>query len=111
MFGASPKTSPVASTTTDPEFEADARGKLRRAPACVAGVELGERALDGERGAHRTLGIILLRLRITEERHQTVAEFLKHMAAKPRHGGGGFVEIFVDEVAPVLRVEFRHEAR
>jgi hypothetical protein len=33
------------------------------------------------------------------------------MAAKPRHGGGGFVEIVVDEVAPVLRVEFRREAR
>jgi hypothetical protein len=41
-----------------PRVEADARGQLRRAPACVAAVKLGERALDGERCAHRALNII-----------------------------------------------------
>ena len=53
-----------------------------RALAGVPGVELGERALDRERGAHRALGVVLLRLRIAEQRHQPVAELLQHMAAE-----------------------------
>jgi hypothetical protein len=32
------------------------------------------------------------------------------MAAERRHGGGGFIQIGVDEVAPVLWVELRGEA-
>ena len=91
--------------------EADARGELGRAGSPVAGVKISERALDSERGAQRPLCVVLLGRRVAEERHQPVAEFFQHMAAKPRHGGGGFVEIVVDEVAPVLRVELRHEAR
>ena len=110
-FGASPNTSPVASTTTGPDSRpmraASSGAPLRGVP----GVEVGERALDRERGPHRALGVVLLRLRIAEERHQPVAELLQHMAAKPRHRGRGFVEIGVDEVAPVLRVEPRREAR
>ena len=77
----------------------------------VPGVEFGERALDRERGAHRALGVVLLRLRIAEEGHQPVAELLEHMAAEPRHRRRGLVEIGVDEVAPVLGVELRREAR
>ena len=53
--------------------------------AGVPGVEFGERPLDGERGAHRALGVVLLRLRIAEQGHQPVAELLQHMAAEPRH--------------------------
>ena len=83
----------------------------RRASAGVPGVEFAERALDGERGAHRALGVVLLRVRIAEQRHQPVAELLQHMAAEPRHRRGGLVEIGADEVAPVLRVEPRREAR
>ena len=45
------------------------------------GVEVGERALDRERCAHRALGVVLLRDRIAEQRHQTVAELLGDMAA------------------------------
>ena len=41
--------------------EADARRKLRRAGLRVAGVEVGERALDGERRPHRAFAIVLLR--------------------------------------------------
>ena len=77
----------------------------------VPGVEVGKRALDRERGAHRALGVVLLRLRIAEQRHQPVAELLQHMAAKIGHRRRSLVEIGVDEVAPVLGVELRGEAR
>ena len=46
---------------------------------------LRKRALDRERGPHRALGVVLLRLRIAEERHQPVAELLQDMAAETRH--------------------------
>ena len=92
-------------------LEPDAGGKLGRARSGVPGVELGERALDGERGAHRAFGVVLLRLRVAEQRHQPVAELLQHMAAKPRHRRRGFVEIGADQIAPVLRVEPRRETR
>ena len=91
-------------------FEADARDELRRVSAGVPGVEFAERPLDGERGAHRAFGVVLLRVRIAEQRHQPVAEFFQHMAAKPRYRRRGFVEIGPDEVAPILRVEPRREA-
>ena len=61
--------------------EINAKNADRSAPACVAGVELGERALDRERGAHRALGVVLLRDRVAEEGHQPVTELFKHMAA------------------------------
>ena len=77
----------------------------------VPGVEVGKRALDGERGPHSALGVVLLRLRIAEQRHQPVAELFQHMAAKIGHRSRSFVEIGVDEVAPILGVELRGEAR
>ena len=58
-------------------LQPDAGGKLGRAGSGVPGVEVGKRALDGERGAHRALGVVLLRLRIAEQRHQPVAELLQ----------------------------------
>ncbi len=78
---------------------------------CVPGVEGSERALDGERCAHGALGVVLLRLRIAEQGHQPVAELLQDMAAESRHRGRRFVEIGADQVAPVLGVEPRREAR
>ena len=78
---------------------------MRRASAGVPGIEFGERPLDGERGAHRALGVVLLCLRIAEEGHQAVAELLQDMAAETRHRSGGRVEIGVDKVAPILGVE------
>ncbi len=86
-MGASPNTSPVASTTTGPELEPDARGELRRAFGGVPGVDLSKGALDRERRPHRALGVVLLRLRIAEQGHQPVAEPLQHMAAKRGHRG------------------------
>ena len=77
--------------------------------AGVPGVDVGEGALDRERRPHGPLGVVLLRLRIAEESHQPVAELLQHMAAERRHRRGGFVEIGVDEAAPILSVEPRRE--
>ena len=92
-------------------LDADAGGKLGRARSGVPCVEVGERALDCERRAHGALGIVLLGLRIAEQCHQSVAELFQHMAAQPAHRRRSFVEIGVDEVAPVLRVQLRGEAR
>ena len=77
----------------------------------VPGVEVGERALDRERRPHRAFGVVLLRVRIAEQRHQPVAELLQHMAAQARHRGRRLVEIGADEIAPVLGVESRGKAR
>ena len=62
-------------------------------------------------GANRALSVVLLRLRIAEQRHEPVAEFFQHMAADSRHRVRRFVEIGADEIAPVLRVEPRRKAR
>ena len=79
----------------------------RRASGDVAGVDFDKRALDRERRPHGAFGVVLLRLRIAEKRHQSVAELLQHMAAKIGHRRRSFVEIGVDEVAPIFGVEFR----
>ena len=88
---------------------ADAGGELGRSRSGVPGVEVGERALDGERRPHGALGVVLLRLRIAEQGHQPVAELLQDMAAETRHRGGGLVEIGADQVAPVLGVKPRRK--
>ena len=88
------------------------RAESSGAPARgVPGVEVGQRALDRERRPHGALGVVLLRLRVAEQRHQPVAELLQHMAAKIGHRRRSLVEIGVDEVAPVLGVQLRGEAR
>ena len=93
-----------------PGIKADPRGKLGRAFAGVPGVDLDKRALDRKRGAHSALSVVLLRVRIAEQRHQPVAELLQHMAAEPGHRRRGLVEIGVDERAPILRVKLRGHA-
>ena len=94
-----------------PALQPDAGGELRRAGRGVARVEVGERALDRERRAHRALAVVLLRLGIAEQRHQPVAELLQHMAAERGHGGRGGVEVTPHQIAPVLGIELRREAR
>ena len=93
-----------------PAVEADARGKFGRAGRGVARVEINQRALDRERRAHGALAVVLLRLRIAEQRHQPVAELLEDMAAERSHGGRGGVEVAPHQIAPVLGVEPRREA-
>src|SRR5271169_5843434 len=94
-----------------PGIKADPRRKLRGAFADVSGVDFDKRALDRERGAHRALGVVLLRVRIAEQRHQPVAELFQHMAAEPGHRRRGLVEIGAHEITPVLGVELCGETR
>jgi hypothetical protein len=70
----------------------------------VLRVEIGERALDGERRPHGALGIVLLRPRKTEERHPSVAQLLQHMAAELVHSRRRLVEI---QISPVLGIKLR----
>ena len=72
-------------------------------------VQFGERALDGQRGAHRAFGIVLLRDRMSEQRHQPVAELLGDTAAHLRHRLRRRVEVGGDQIAPILGVEPRRE--
>ena len=88
-----------------PGIKADAGGKFRGASAGVSGVDLNKRALDRERRAHGTFGVVLLRVRIPKQRHQPVAELFQHMAAEPGHRRRSLVEIGVDECAPILGVQ------
>ena len=77
--------------------------------AHVAGVKVGENALDGERGAHRPLGVVLLRLGIAEEDHQPVAEPRQHVTAERGRHLRSLAEIGLDEVAPILGIERRSD--
>ena len=93
-----------------PGIKADPCGKLRGAFAGVSGVNFDKRALDRERGAHRALGVVFLRVRIAEKGHQPVAELFQDVAAERSHGGRGGVEVAPHQIAPVLRIELRREA-
>ena len=89
--------------------EANAGRKRRRLGRRIASIEVGERALDEKACAHRAFGVVLLRLRIAEQRHQPVAELFQNMPAKSGHRARGFVEIGINKVAPVFRVKLRDE--
>ena len=75
------------------------------ARAGILAVQLGQRALDRKRRPRRALGVVLLRHRIAEQRHQPVAELLGDMAAHLRHRRRSGVEIGADQVAPLLGIE------
>jgi len=91
-------------------FDADAGGERRLARAGVLAVQLGQRALDRQRRTRRTLSVVLLRHRISEQRHQPVAELLGDVAAHLRHRRRGGIEIRPDQVAPLLGIELRRNA-
>jgi len=59
-----------------PRIDRNAGGKSGLSAIGVLAVQLGERPLDRERRTDRALGIILLRHRVAEQRHQAVAELL-----------------------------------
>ena len=82
----------------------------RLAAAGVVAVHPGQRALDRQRRPHRALGVVLMRHRITEQRHQPVAQFLGDMTAHFYDRRRGRVEIGADEVAPLLGIKLRGNA-
>ena len=91
-------------------IEPDAGGERGKSTLAVCGVQVFERAKDRQAGARGALRIILLRPRISEQRHQPVAELLGDMAAVLPDRLGGVIEIRADEVAPVFGVERRGKA-
>ena len=91
-------------------FDPDAGGELRLAAAGILAVQLGKRALDRQRRPRCAFGVVLLRHRIAEQRHQPVAELLGDMAAHLRHRRRGGIEISADQVAPLLGIEPRGNA-
>ena len=91
-------------------FDPDARVERRLASTGILAVHLGERPLDRERGPRRAFGVVLLRHRIAEQRHQPVAELLGDMAAHLRHRRRGGIEIGADEIAPLLGIKLRGNA-
>ena len=86
-------------------LKADASGKFGSAGCRVSRVEVGKRALDGERSPDSAFGVVFLRLRIAKEGHQPVAEPFQHVTAEADHRLRSLVEIGVDEIAPVFGVE------
>ena len=66
-------------------FEADADGKLRPPNCSVSGVKLAERLLDPKSSPNSAFDVVLLRSRIPEDGHQTIAEHLKYVSAKRSH--------------------------
>src|SRR5262249_49792136 len=55
-------------------------------------------------------GVVFLRHRITEKRHQTVAQFLGDVAAHFCHRCGGGIQIQADQIAPVFSIQRRRDA-
>ena len=53
----------------------------------------------------RIQAIVLLRHRITEQRHQPVAQLLGDVTAHLRHRLGPGIEVGVNEIAPLLSIE------
>jgi hypothetical protein len=58
-------------------------------------------------GSYRSLGVVLMRLRIAEVDRHAVAQILRHEATKPAHDLGGAFMIDRDDLAKVFRVNAR----
>ena len=86
-------------------IEPDAGGERGESAPGVRGVQVFERAKNRQARARGAFRIILLRPRISEQRHEPVAELFGDMAAVLANRLGGVIEIGADEVAPVLGVE------
>ena len=76
MFGTSPKISPPASSTAGPVSMAMRAASSGLPAPSFLRFNSAERALDRKRRAYRALGVVLLRDRIAEQCHQSVAELL-----------------------------------
>ncbi len=93
-----------------PAVEPDTGGEGRQVASGVRRIQVFERAEDNQAGASRAFRVILLRPRISEQRHEPVAQLLRDMAAVLADRLAGVIEIGLDEIAPVLGVERGREA-
>ena len=71
---------------------------------------LSERALDREGRPRCAFSVVFLRHRITEQRHQPIAQLFGDVAAHLRHCGRGGIQIRADQIAPVLGIKPRRDA-
>ena len=76
----------------------------------ILAVKFGERALNRQRSACSALRVVLVCHRIAEQRHQPVAELLRHMAAHLGNRRRGGIEVSADEIAPLLSIKLRGNA-
>jgi hypothetical protein len=65
-----------------PGMNADPHGDLKLVMSARRAVSFGNSVEDRETGTDRTLGVIVMRLRISEERHHPIAEILSDLAAE-----------------------------
>ena len=93
-----------------PTLDSDAGDKRRLARAGVLAVEFRERVLNSERGANSAFGIVLLGDRVSEQRHQPVAERPRDASAHLRHRGRGSIEVGAEQIAPVFDVKTGRKA-
>jgi hypothetical protein len=92
-------------------FKANASDEFRLGRSGVLAIELRQGTLDGKRGAARAFGVVLMRQRIAKQAHQAVAKFFRDVATHFGDHSGSTVEISADEVAPLLGIELRGNAR
>jgi len=74
-------------------------------PATSGQLERGRRGDDGAAGANRPLCFALVCERVTEERHDAVAESLVHVATEARDARGAHVFVASHYLVQDLRVE------
>jgi hypothetical protein len=91
-------------------FDADAGVELRLARTRILAVDLSERPLDREGGPRRAFGVVFLRYRIAEQRHQPVTQLFGDVTAQLRHRRRGSIQIRPDQVAPLLSIKPRRDA-
>jgi hypothetical protein len=73
--------------------------------------EAADRGADRERGAHRPLGVVFMRLRVAEIGQNAIAHQFGDIAAEPRDRVADAGVIGAEDVAQLFRVEPRRECR
>jgi CHASE2 domain-containing sensor protein len=91
----------------DDEASGDANPNVQR---LLCG-EPADRLDDREPGAHRPLGIVLMRLRISEINQHAVAHILGDKAVKAADGVGDAAVVGADDLAQILGIEARGQRR
>jgi hypothetical protein len=86
-------------------LDPDAGGERETSQLRVLATEVGDAALNSERGSHRSLRVVLLSDRIAEQCHDPVAEGRRDVTAHLRDRRRRIVQIRAYEVPPILGVE------
>ena len=91
-------------------FDPYPRVKRGLARSCIIAVHFGERALDRECGSRGAFGVVLLCHRITEQRHEPVAQLFRDVAAHLRYCCRCGIEIGTDQIVPLLGIKLSGNA-